>query len=266
MTTAQISTPNAALANPSAPSIALLNDLLERHFNALLADKAALARRVLEFTRDGYTKFKINELVPEPVTKAVRQEVFDLVESHAVRRDMHIETTGNSPRYMSTVPRRFIEENGTVVRTIYESDAVKKYLGAIAGDSLKPSIKDENYIIAKLEKRGDTHGWHWGDYPYTLIWIIEAPKMEHGGLLQCIPHTEWNKSDPRINWFIANNLIKSYFHETGEVYFLKSDTTLHRVTPMETEGIIRIILNTCWASESDTRGEFEHETLNAAFL
>lgn len=252
--------------NSPSNSIPMINDLLGQHFRTLLDDKTELERRTLEFARDGYTKFRINELVPDPITKAVRSEVHSLVDAHAVRRDLLIDTTGNSPRYMSTVPQRFIEENGAVIRTIYESDAVKEYLGAIARDGLKPSIKEENYIIAKLEKRGDTHGWHWGDYPYTLIWIIEAPTMEHGGLLQCIPHTAWDKRNPRINWYIAANPIKSYFHNAGEVYFLKSDTTLHRVTPMETEGTIRIILNTCWASVKDDRGDFVHETLNAAFL
>lgn len=243
-----------------------ISETLNNHFAKLQADQADLDRRVLEFHRDGYTKFKVNEFIPEALTRQLRDEVFTLVDQHAVRRDMLIETTGNSPRYMRTVPQRFIESEGLVVPTIYGSDAVKGYLGAIARDTLKPCIKDEEYIIAKLEKQGDTHGWHWGDYPYTMIWIIEAPEIDKGGLLQCIPHTEWNKKNPRINWFLANNPIKSYYHATGEVYFLKSDTTLHRVTPIETEGTIRIILNTCWASIRDERGNFEHETLNAAFL
>ena len=139
-------------------------EVLAKHFASLQASQADLDRRVMEFHRDGYTKFKINEFIPEALTRQLRDEVFTLVDQHAVRRDLHIETTGNSPRYMSTVPQRFIESEGLVVPTIYVSDAVKNYLGAIARDGLQPCLKEEEYIIAKLEKQGDTHGWHWGDY------------------------------------------------------------------------------------------------------
>ena len=33
---------------------------------------------------------------------------------------------------------------------------------------------------------------------FTVIWIIEAPSSEYGGMLQCVPHTDWNKDDPRV--------------------------------------------------------------------
>ena len=139
---------------------------------------------------------------------------------------------------------------------------MREFLSAIANDDLVSCWEQEQYLITKLTKPGDTHGWHWGDYPYTLIWVIEAPAdPEIGGVLQCIPHTEWDKNDPQIWKYILSHEINSYHHLTGDVYFLKSDTTLHHVIPIQKE-TTRIILNTCWASKYDDRDNIEHETID----
>ena len=98
---------------------------------------------------------------------------------------------------------------------------------------------------------------------FTVIWIIEAPSSEYGGMLQCVPHTDWNKDDPRVHDYLINNPIKTYAHATGEMYFLRSDTTLHRTVPLN-EDRTRIILNTCWGSANDPR-EQTHETMEAMF-
>jgi hypothetical protein len=94
-----------------------------------------------------------------------------------------------------------------------------------------------------------------------MIWIIEAPEDPAiGGVLQCVPHSEWDKQNPQIWQYILNNPIKSYHHLKGDVYFLKSDTTLHHVVPIQQE-TTRIILNTCWASAHDRRTDVAHESI-----
>ncbi|WP_411705380.1 hypothetical protein, partial [Edaphovirga cremea] len=42
--------------------------------------------------------------------------------------------------------------------------------------------------------------------------------------------------------------IATYGFETGDIYFLRTDTTLHRTIPLN-EDAIRIILNMTWADE-----------------
>lgn len=244
-------------------------DYLNDWFEAKLADKKEIARRSEEFHRLGYTKYKRDELVPPDVMEAVVREADALLEGHGIRRDLNMETTEYSPRQMRNVPQRFIESAGRVIPLIYNSVGIRKYFGAIAGDDLVSCWKDEEYVINRLEKSGDTHGWHWGDYPFTTIWVLEAPPIEFGGLLQCIPHTTWNKQNPQINKHLAENRIDSYYHASREAYFLRSDTTLHRVTSVRApndEPVRRTILNTCWASANDARGEVQHETVHAAFM
>ena len=110
--------------------------------------------------------------------------------------------------------------------------------------------EDELFLITCQEKPGDTHGWHWGDFRYALIWLLEAPPVEYGGMLQCVPHTRWDKQNPQINRYLIENPIRTYGFVTRDIYLLKTDTTLHRTVPLDREAR-RIILNMTWGCPDD---------------
>ncbi|WP_338523025.1 ArpA protein [Pseudomonas batumici] len=210
------------------------------------------------FARDGY--LKINHLIDQSIRDAIIADVKYLLKNHAKRRDFLIESTGNTPRYLSNVSRDNIEEFGKYIPLAYNSKYLMSLIGHIVKEEIIPTPwKWDNYIINSQHKSGDTHGWHWGDYPYTIIWIIEAPSIESGGLLECVPHTYWDKKNPRVENLLVENTIDSYFHMTGDVYLLKADTTLHRVKPL-TQDVMRIILNTTWERARDRDRHVEHET------
>ena len=189
-----------------------------------------------------------------------------LLEEYSIRRDIKIEQTENSPRKMSNVSQKEIAEFGQIIPEVYESKSLMNLLGRLAQDTLIPCPwEDEKYIITKQERVGDTHGWHWGDYSHTLIWVVEAPPLDFGGMLQCVPHTTWNKDKANVNHYLVNNSIKSYYHPSGSVYFLKSDTTLHRTVPLSQKGT-RIIVNTCWGSIKDKHKIVDHGTMLEGFV
>jgi hypothetical protein len=98
-----------------------------------------------------------------------------------------------------------------------------------------------------------------GDYPYSMIWIIEAPSLEYGGILECVPHTYWDKKDTKIKEHLLRNPVRNYHHMSGDIYMLKSDTTLHRVTTLEKDAT-RIIINMAWERARDKDREVTHET------
>jgi hypothetical protein len=151
---------------------------------------------------------------------------------------------------MSVVTSEIVAAN-KLIRSVYDSEALRSALQAIVGESLAPCpSKDEEFLITRQEKVGDTHGWHWGDYSYALIWIVETPPVEHGGMLQCVPHTRWDKSSPKINQYLCENQITTYGFRSGDVYILKTDTTLHRTVPLNRDAV-RIILNMTWGSMQD---------------
>jgi len=210
------------------------------------------------FARDGY--LKINHLIDPEVRNQISVDVKHLLENFSKRRDFLIESTGNTPRYLSNVPQESIEAHGRYIPRAYRSRYLISLISHIVKEEIIPTPwKWDNFIINSQHKSGDTHGWHWGDYPYTIIWIVEAPALEAGGLLECVPHTNWDKQNPRVENLLVENKIDSYFHVTGDVYLLKADTTLHRVKPL-TQDVTRIILNTTWERARDKDRKVEHET------
>jgi len=201
------------------------------------------------FSRDGF--IMVRDIVPDAVRARTRAEVLDLLDRYAERRDLYLKTTGNTPRLMSVVRSEFIADNGDLVTKLYQAKSLIHALSQIANEPLLPcASKDEEFLITRQEKVGDTHGWHWGDFSFALIWIIDTPELECGGMLQCVPHTTWNKSEPRIHHYLCTNPISTYGFVPGDIYFLRTDTTLHRTVPLNVDAT-RIILNLTWAARKD---------------
>jgi hypothetical protein len=213
--------------------------------------------------REGY--IKLTELLPRTLMEAVRRDVKQIVDCAARRIDILVEQTGNSPRKMSTVNFADITKYGKLVPDLYYARPMRQLLNNIAGHPvINCDFESERLTITKQEKPGDTHGWHWGDYQYALIFIVEAPPIDAGGMLQCVPHTIWNKQDPQVHRLLCENPIRTYHHETGDIYFFRTDTTLHRTYPLERE-CTRIILNFTFGGPDDLNKSKTHETMAAIY-
>ena len=136
------------------------------------------------------------EIVTPEIRAAVKHEALRLLDMFAERRDLKLATTNYTPRKMSVVPSEMIAENSELVNAIYRSQPVLKCLEYIAGEPLFPCpLKDEEFLITRQEKKGDTHGWHWGDFTFALIWILETPPLEYGGCYNI--HTNWDNRQIR---------------------------------------------------------------------
>lgn len=205
------------------------------------------------FRKHGF--IKVPKVVSPKLLAAVKQEAVRLLDLSAERRDLKLATTAYTPRKMSVVRSEIIADNSPLLNALYRSEPLMKFLVAIAREQLFscPS-KDEEFLISRHETKGDTHGWHWGDFSFALIWILETPPLEYGGMLQCIPHTDWDKSNPRIHEYLCENQITTYGFVSGDVYFLRTDTTLHRTVPLSQDAT-RIMLNLTWASAKDLSRE-----------
>lgn len=202
-----------------------------------------------DFRRYGFVK--VSGIVSVETKDAVKQEVLRLLDNFSERRDLTLATTDYTPRRMSVVRSENIAEHGSLITSIYQDDAVVNCLADIARERLHPCPSaDEEFLITRHEKKGDTHGWHWGDFTFALIWVLETPPIEFGGMLQCVPHTDWDKSNPRIHEYLCRHQITTYPFVSGDIYFLKTDTTLHRTIPLNRDAT-RIILNMTFASEKD---------------
>ena len=210
----------------------------------------------------------LSDLLPENLKSAFREEATQLLQSDAKRRDLTIESTGGTPRHYQSVGRDTIREQGTVIPAVFSSPNVLAFLSKVAGEQLHPvPYEPEEYILNSQNQTGDTHGWHWDDYSYALIWIVEAPDPLAGGRVEFIPHTNWNKEAPReaLCEILKTREIHSRYIEAGSCYLMKANTTLHRIAPL-TSNTRRTVVVYTFASEADLSDEtISHETMEAIY-
>lgn len=91
--------------------------------------------------------------------------------------------------------------------------------------------------------------------------MIDCPPVAHGGFVQYVPHTEWNKNDPGLQQWFVTRPIYSIELIPGDLYLMRTDTTLHRVYPIT--GGRRLIVNMGYASCGDLTKQISHETMDS---
>lgn len=201
-------------------------------------------------------------LFSEATRSAVASEAIRLVDQSGIRRDLAVTETGGTPRRMRNVTRAQIVDRGSAIPLLYRSSAVVSALEQVTGERLfQCPYLPEQFVITRLEAAGDTHGWHWDDYSFALVWIAECPSPEEGGVVECVPDTIWDKRSPRIQQLLQEREVHRLEVGPGEVYLMRTNTTLHRVCPLR-QGR-RTIVNMAFATADDLSRKVSHETMDA---
>ncbi|GIE90967.1 HalD/BesD family halogenase [Actinoplanes regularis] len=235
----------------------LHQDVREHVERSVTAEEIAAARR--DFSYLGHAK--VSFAAPESVKKLLAEEVNGLIEKAGTRRDLSFAETDYTPRRMRNVTRKEIFELGTVINEVYTAEPLMRVLSEVAGEPVHVCpYEAEQYVITCLERDGDTHGWHWDDFAFALVWVIECPPVEEGGFVQCVPGTTWDKKNPAINRALVTRPIYSMELFPGDLYLMRTNTTLHRVYPVRSGR--RKIVNMGYASTTDLNREFTHETMD----
>jgi L-lysine 4-chlorinase len=253
---------NQPSANVNPNVVNELDNLLQQH----LAGASDLVRRATEqYSREHYAR--TTGLLPDELVDRLQAETSQLIAMNTRRIDIRVAATGNTPRRMGSLPNSLFASESTLFTALYHVPAFRLLLSTIAGAPvLDCTYPDEQITGTHQTEAGDTHGWHWGDHEYAWIFIAAAPGPEHGGLLQTVAHTAWNKQDPAVNRCLVNGRVRSYHHASGESYFFKTNTTLHRTSPIESSGVTRSIVNLTFASVSDLLEDKTYETTDAVYL
>ena len=259
-----MNTPNTNLVH--AEPVKNVDTQIEMRLKAHLdndAWRSSITSRRNAFTKEGY--IKVSDLLPDELKEELRAEARQIVDTSERRIDIRVAETDNTQRKLGSANVRDIREHGSIVPMLYDSPQLRRGLNDIAGHQvLDCDWENERMTMTRQTKPGDTHGWHWGDYQYALIFIVDHPNIDHGGMLQCVPHTNWDKKQPNIFQILTENPIATYFHEGGDIYFFRTDTTLHRTYPLEKEGT-RIILNFTYDGPDGAGRTRSHETQAAIY-
>ena len=210
----------------------------------------------------------IDHLLPNALASAMQRQALDLIEAHGARRDLIMEATGGTPRHYTSVGRDKIREQDGPITHFFESEVIRTYLSRIAGEELhKVPYAPEEYIVNSQQKSGDTHGWHWDDYTFALICMVEAPAYDKGGRVEYIPRTKWDKGDSAkaLERFLRNQVVRSPYIPSGSCYLMRANTSLHRIAPLDGDTRRTVIVFT-YASTSDlTDPTISHETMEQIY-
>jgi hypothetical protein len=214
-----------------------------------------------EFARSGFAD--VTALIPADWYRGIYDEVTAGLDAYGERRDLRIAVTGDSPRRYRVVGRDTLAATCPLAARAYRSETIRNLVAGVAGEAIVPvPYVPEELIATRLEVTGDTHGWHWDDYGYALVWVLRAPAPGDGALLEFVTDVPWCKSAPRVDAILAENEPVRAHVGSGTVYLLRADTTLHRVTPLRRDAH-RDALCFSYAAASDLRRERSHESLDA---
>jgi hypothetical protein len=213
------------------------------------------------FRRDAYVE--LPHLAPPSLAAQLQIELNALIERDGRGRDVAIAATGGTPRRYRIVDRDAIERNSPLVGELYRNPALLAFLGAIVGRPLVavPYVPEE-FIATRLARAGDSHGWHWDDYPYALVWVMRAPDPGCGGEVELVRDTVWNKAHPGVERYLRERTVERFRPRSGTAYLLRADTTMHRVAPLVRD-TVRDVLTFSYADAGDERPSVTHETLDA---
>jgi hypothetical protein len=239
-----------------------VNGLLAEHWASTFGEErlAACARR---FAAEDVVV--IREACPPVLTAAIQAEACAIIDRHGVTHRRLFQITDNTPRSMTTVGQPVIKAEGPLIDAFYFAPELLRLTSAIAGEELHTCpYPGEHYVISRLAADGDTHGWHWDDYTYGIILVLEAPDYRNGGFVQAVAGTSWDKQDPDVYGALLNGVIRSYAPESGDAYLIKTDTTMHRVHPIRGQAR-RTIVNMTLASTADLGRQMTHETNDILF-
>jgi hypothetical protein len=234
------------------------------HLDVLPARLKDYMRR--DFERDHFVV--LDQLLPPEMTRRIEEEALRLLGRSAERRDLVIEGSGNTPRAYNSVGRDAIRQSGKFIPAFFDSPAILDFLSEIAGERLhKVPYAPEEFIINSQERRGDTHGWHWDDYGYALIWVVESPDALSGGRVEFIPRVPWLRENTE-QWLrdvLSSRHVRSHYVRPGQCYFMKANTTLHRVSPLTGE-TRRTVIVYSYASDADlSDATISHESMEAIY-
>jgi hypothetical protein len=217
------------------------------------------------FARRGFVE--LTALIPAALRARIAGEATAALDAFSVRRDVCVPATGMSPRTYRVTPRDAIAAACPAAAAYYRSPELLALLAQVAGEPLAPvPYVPEEFIATRLERAGDTHGWHWDDYAFALVWVVCAPEPAAGAALEFVAGVPWHKDAPRVEAILAARPPSRVHLGAGTVYLLRADTSLHRVAPLVRDER-RDALCFSYANVRDLTREVTHdETLDYIFM
>lgn len=231
---------------------------------------ATLSNGVVAMLANNFAKeqFVVMDILPLELKEQMKREALSVLEAGARRRELLMESTGGTPRAYNSVGRDAIKASCKLIPAFFESSDVLNFLSRVAGEVLhRVPYEPEEYIVNSQSEPSDTHGWHWDDYAYALVWVVENPDPLLGGQVEFVPRTEWDKQRTRqqMTALLSSREVVGRHIPAGQCYLLKARYALHRVAPL-TGKTRRTVIVFTYADEKDMSDpSITHDTMEAIY-
>lgn len=201
---------------------------------------AALKRRLVDYDiehlgetvrQQGFVQF--HGFLQGVLLAHLQEEADRLFLAHGRRVDVLVKSTGNTPRKYVTVSRDDVFAHSPSIGELYFDPDLMAFLADVTKTAVIASPYEPEQIVAnRMDEVGDTHGWHWDDYSFSLVLVLAAPDRHSGAQVECIDGTSWDKSGANVRHYLDTLPVKSLDLEAGSAYLLLGKRVMHRVSPM----------------------------------
>lgn len=253
---------------PASPATtSLLNGKNMPTANAIL-DLADMATHLAQYDTDSLgLALKVNGVVqlhdflPSTLLSELNQQADDLLDSFGRRIDVQVRSTGNTPRRYVSVGRNDVFKNSSLIKKLYFDRDVILFFEKLAQSAvIVAPYEPEQAVVNRMNQEGDTHGWHWDDYSYSVVLVLTAPQRENGAQVECVDRTCWDKDAARVEDYLRKKPVRSLALDSGSAYVLLGKRVMHRVSPMLRADTRKIICFT-YAAESERFNSVDHGSM-----
>lgn len=172
------------------------------------------------------------------------------IEKFAVTRQFNM-SEYDTPRNLKILGAKAILRESPSFCLVYVHYDVVRTVESIVQGPIYPSRQPDGFIgMNYLVWSSATQGWHLDDGAFAFCVILEAPPRGQGGQLESIRH--WSKSkvlsghhtigciESGVKDAENSGRVNREYLAPGTAYILRSDKCLHRVSPLDAEGVRRV--------------------------
>ncbi|MFM2415324.1 MAG: hypothetical protein RL385_47 [Pseudomonadota bacterium] len=181
--------------------------------------------------------------------------------AHGRSLDARVASTGHTPRRYRSVGRDDVFAHASLLAQIYLHPALLGFLSSLTrGEVSVLPYLPEQIVVNQMSGVGETHGWHWDDYSYSLVWVLRAPRPESGGHVEYIDRTSWDKQAPQVEHYLQTRPVKKLQVASGSAYLLLGKRAMHRVAPLVQPDTRKIVCFS-YAHADERFAEIDHGSM-----
>lgn len=235
-------------------------------FNTL-ESLAEMAPRLSQYDSDSLGRIlnedgvvRLPAFLPPKLLHDLDQQADKLLNDCGRRIDVRVRSTGNTPRKYVSVRRDDVFTHSHLMQQLYFEPTLIRFIAKLTrSDVIVAPYEPEQVVVNRMNQEGDTHGWHWDDYSYSLVMVLAAPQKANGAQVEYVDGTHWCKDAPEVEKHLRKPA-RSLDLERGSAYVLLGKRVMHRVSPMLRSDTRKIICFT-YATKAERSTCIDHASM-----